>query len=288
MTLLRDLPVVWFVDDATTGPELMRVAKYVPTARKVNPEDLATLANVIAEVKGEWLVLLRQGLLPFGDMLACQLEPALVIEKIPHAYLSRNSVTGEIIGEYGVEIWHIEALLTAVSKGELPARPHYRVPTLIADWYCNPDPLKTYENAHSEMSRLIADDHGIDREVRVSLRASLGSDAKYGDAWKIGACHAALGLPDRQDQERKTLEDPAACRQRARDLLREVRLKTSLEVFDMTAVESRMVKDTILQMPHAEHYQKFADLVDTLNDLGRQRAELYREAAKWLWGARSN
>ena len=162
------------------------------------------------------------------------------------------------------------------------------LPHCAADWSFNLDPARTLARGFaSAAARRAAAEADPEAAARLAAHASLGADATHGHFWIIGACHALLAertLAECQALELRDAPDPEAAARRARDLARQLRRRTGLNVIALTPEASRLMKAIRFRMPPRAVYADLAAIYDALGPEGAAMAARYRRAADWLWG----
>lgn len=288
MRVFKDFPCLWLGGEDVPSPAPLRVSKYLPWAIRVDPQDRDQQISVLRDLTDDWLLVLRQDVLPYSVLPAACPEPVLLQAGLPFAYLGRNTVTDDFEPRHGPEVWPRALLSEQLQASQLLASPEVVVPTSMAQWFCNPDPDTTFLNGFASIRHLQDQLVQPGQHQKICQSSSIGADVKFGDIWIAGACHALLrDAPAQQAlaSEGAALADPQHARQRALDLTRRCRLETEFNVFALSPAESRILKKVAFQVPESALFENLAAVLDRTGDAGNQSAMLHRKAATWLSGS---
>ncbi|WP_343079639.1 hypothetical protein [Ostreiculturibacter nitratireducens] len=281
MNLVRDLPCLWLAGADPNPVAAQRLQSQFPGARIAAATDPKVIKAAVEEIADDWLLIVGSDCLTYTTLALMELEPVMMKADAPFGYLSRNTVTNEIVTGHGPAIWPRARLLDTLRSAEPNFFPEPILPSVQAHWYANPDPASALRNGFETTIRRI----GSDSAANISWSASLGADVRFGYFWQIGCCHALLGTTnfgDALSDVSDLLDDEGKASRAAAALARSVRLAGCYEVRSLSDAESRLVKSLRPENVPPACYESFAVYCDSLGSDAAPRTRQFREAAYWL------
>lgn len=281
MRRIGDLSCLWLSDAEPNPVAAQRLYAHFPNALKFSASDRDAIRTVVEQTEGGWLLVLGPDCLTYSTLALMEPESAIISAGVACSYLSRNTVTNEIVIGHGPALWPTTGFLDELESGAPDLSPQPHLPSVQAHWFVNPDPATALINGYESTLGKIE----TEEAEAVARSASLGADVRFGAFWQIGCCHAILGsasAAEALDDVSDLLDDENGAARAALALSRSVRLGGQYEVRCLSDAESRLMKMLRPEAVTADYYQRFANFCETLGPAAAARAKQYREAAYWL------